>query len=111
MKRFYIENSPLDGTVPTANKIKFWANWVEMSAFLDTTFLGGVGEWGDDEWTQSQSKHCHKEQSPAQKLLGRVFAHSPKFFCSPSIVVVVLIRNLKSVETQGHPTRNFEKQS
>ena len=100
-----------DPSPPTPNQIEFWANWVEMSAFLDTTFLGGVGEWGDDEWTQSQSKHCHKEQSPAQKLLGRVFSHSPKFFCSPSIVVVVLIRNLKSVETQGHPTRNFEKQS
>ena len=46
MKRFYIENSPLDGTVPTANKIKFWANWVEMSAFLATTFLGGSGGVG-----------------------------------------------------------------
>ena len=87
-----------------------------MSAFLATIFLGGGGgvvAGGDDEWTQSQSKHCHKKQSPTQKLLGRVFSHSPKFFCFPSIVVVVvvLIRNLKSAETQGHPTRNFEKQS
>ena len=50
-----------------------------------------------------------KEQSPTQKLLGRAFSHSPKFFCSPSIiVVVVLIRNLKSAETQGHPTINFD---
>ena len=28
---------------PTPNKVKFWAKWLEMSAFLATTLLGGVG--------------------------------------------------------------------
>ena len=35
-----------DPSPPTPNKIKFWANWVEMSAFLATTLLGGGGGWG-----------------------------------------------------------------
>ena len=35
-----------DPSPPTPNKIKFWANWVEMSAFLATTFLGGSGGVG-----------------------------------------------------------------
>ena len=42
-----------DPSPATPNKIKFWANWVEMSSFLATTLLGGVGEWGDDGWTHS----------------------------------------------------------
>ena len=100
-----------DPSPPTPNKIKFWANWVEMSAFLATTLLGGVGEWGDDGWTQSQSKHCHKEQSPTQKLLGRAFSHSPKFFCPPSIIlVVVLIRiKLEVGRNSGAPNKKFWK--
>ena len=37
-----------DPSPPTPNQIEFGANWVEMSAFLATTLLGGVGEWGND---------------------------------------------------------------
>ena len=100
-----IKNS--DPSPPTPNKIKFWANWVEMSAVLATTLLGGVG--GRRMNPKPIKTLSCKEQSPTQKLLGRGFSHSPKFFCSPSIiVVVVLIRNLKSAETQGHPTINFD---
>ena len=29
---------------PTSNKVEFWAKWLEMSAFLATTLLGGVGD-------------------------------------------------------------------
>ena len=50
-------SKPSDPSPPSPNKIEFWANWVEMSAFLATTLLGGgggVGEWGDDGWTQSR---------------------------------------------------------
>ena len=38
-----------DPSPPTPNKIEFWANQVEMSAFFATTLLGV--EWGDDGWT------------------------------------------------------------
>ena len=47
-------SKPSDPSPPSPNKIESWANWVEMSAFLVTTLLGGVGEWGDDGWTQSR---------------------------------------------------------
>ena len=52
-----------------------------------------------------------KEQSPTQKLLGRAFSHSPKFFCPPSIivVVVVLIRNLEVGRNSGVPSNKFLK--
>ena len=44
-------SKPSDPFPPSPNKIESWANWVEMSAFFGG---GGVGEWGDDGWTQSR---------------------------------------------------------
>ena len=78
-----IKNS--DPSPPTPNKIKFWANWVEMSAFLATTLLGGVGEWGDDGWTQSQSKHCHVRNKVLRKnyLEGRFHTVPSSFVPRP----------------------------
>ena len=37
-------SKPSDPSPPSSNTIEFWANWVEMSAFLATTLLGGG--WG-----------------------------------------------------------------
>ena len=39
-------SKPSDPSPPSPNKIESWANWVEMSAFLVTTLLGGRGGWG-----------------------------------------------------------------
>ena len=75
-----------DPSPPTPNKIKFWANWVEMSAFLATTLLGGVGEWGDDGWTQSQSKHCHVRNKVLRKnYLEGLFRTVPSSFALRSL--------------------------
>ena len=85
-----------------------------MSAFLATIFLGG--EWRSGVTTNEPKANQNiviRNKVLRKNYLEEFFSHSPKFFCFPSIVVVVvvLIRNLKSAETQGHPTRNFEKQS
>ena len=84
-----------DPSPPTLNKIKFWANSVEMSAFLGHNIARGSGGVGGRRMNPQPIKTLScKEQSPTQKFLGRAFSHSPKFFCPPSIiVVVVLIRN------------------
>ena len=93
-------SKPSDPSPPSPNKIESWANWVEMSAFLVTTLLGGGG-WGSGGTTDEPK--ADKKLSYGAKLNvkfpWRVFSHTPKFFCFPSIVVVVLIRNLKSAET------------
>ena len=56
-------SKPSDPSPPSPNKIESWANWVEMSAFLVTTLLGGSGGVGGRRMNPKQIKNCRKEQS------------------------------------------------
>ena len=57
-------SKPSDPSPPSSNTIEFWANWVEMSAFLATTLLGGRGGGvGGRRMNPKQIKNCRKEQS------------------------------------------------
>ena len=83
-----------DPSPPTPNKIKFWANWVEMSAFLATTLLGGGGGGvGGRRMNPKPIKtlSCKEQTKSYAKITWKgVFTQSqvllfPVHYCSSSI--------------------------